>query len=189
MRLQIQSLSTLALGGVLALAAPFCAAQQAGTQPSRSAMRANQQAADLMNTINKSEISTAKMMAGHTQNAQVKDFADMLANDHQQAQTRLESTASASNINLREGPMMMRHDRATEEHLKAMTPAAADRAFAADQVREHEHAIAQLKKLEPQVTDPQLKTEIKDYLPVLRKHLAEAKKLEGELRKPAGPGQ
>ncbi len=187
--LRMQSLSTLTLCGMLAAATPLCLGQQAGTQPSRSAMRANQQAADLMNTINKSEISTAKMMADRTQNAQVKDFAQMLGNDHQAAQTKLESAANASNIRLHEGAMMLRQDRATEKHLKALAPAAADRAFAASQVREHEHAIQRLEKLEPQVTDPQLKTEVRDYIPTLRKHLAEAKKLEAELHKPKGPGQ
>ncbi len=182
--LRMQWLSTLACGAMLAVAAPIGAAPQAGTHPSRSAMSANQRAADLMNTINKSEVSTAGMVADRTKNSRVKRFADMLVNDHKQAQTSLESAAGASNISLHEGAAMMHHDKMMQEHMEAMTPEAADRSFAASQVREHERAIRQLERLEPQITDPQLKTTVTDYLPVLRKHLAEAKKLEAELHKP-----
>jgi putative membrane protein len=199
--LRMQSLSTLTLGGLLAVAVPLCVAQQSGAKPmpgneaqasgnpARSASNANQRAADLMDTINKSEISTAGMIAGRTKSANVKDFAQMLVNDHKQAQSDLQNAANASNIQLHRDVAMARRDRTNRKKLKAEPWSRADKAFAASEVRGHEKAIRELRRLEPQITDPPLKTAVKNYIPVLRKHLDRARKLEAQLGKPGQPGQ
>lgn len=170
----------LATGGMLALTMPVFA-QQAGTNPSKSATSANQRAADLINTVNKGEIDTAKMMQDHSQNDQVKDFAKSLETDHQDAQNKLEAVAGQSNISLREMPAMRKQDNTLKQKLQSDSPTAADKAYLAAEVKDHSSAIRRLKSMEPNVTDPALKSYIDSTLPVLQKHLDEAKKLQGQL--------
>lgn len=182
--------STLLVGGILALAVPMMAqapkpqhpqAQSAASNPSRSAASANQRAADLLNTINKGEINLAQMMQGHTQNQQVKDFADTLVNDHKDAQNKLESAASSANINLKENPAMQKADQKLQDRISNEKGVMADKAFISSQVRDHRMAIQQLKRLEPRITDPQLKDVVQSTIPVLQKHLDDAQKLQSQL--------
>ncbi|MGH9416609.1 MAG: DUF4142 domain-containing protein [Terriglobales bacterium] len=192
--------STLLVGGMLAFAVPIMAqapGQQqqpqgqnrpaAGT-PSHSAASANQRAADLLNTINKGEINVAQMMQGHTQNQQVKDFADTLVNDHKDAQNKLESAASSANISLKENPAMQKSDQKLQDRLSNEKGAMADQAFVSSQVRDHRAAIRQLQRLEPRVTDPQLKDVVRSTIPVLQKHLDDAQKLQTQLKAGKGGG-
>lgn len=179
----------LAAGGMLAWAAPMLAqgaGSQASTQPSKSAASANQRAADLLNTINKNEVDEAKMMADHTQNSSVKDFAQMLQNDHQDAQNKLESAAQQSNISLKTNKAEQQQGQAETAALQKLSGASADSSFARDEVRDHRRAIRQLQRLQPQITDPQIKSVVQDTIPVLQKHLDAAEKLQSQLGKPGG---
>lgn len=176
--------STWLVGGILALAVPFCLAQanpQAATQPSHSAASANQRAADLLNTVDKDEIDTAQMMQDHTQNTAVKDYAQSLVNDHKDSQQKLETAASQSNTNLQEDKTMQDHDSKLKDRLQNESGAASDKAFVSSQIREHRMAIRELKQLEPQVTDQGLKEVVQNAIPVLQKHLDQARKLQSQL--------
>jgi len=185
--------STWLVGGVLALAVPFCLAQtnpqqsqmpqqgQASSQPSHSAMSANQRAADLLNTVNKDEIDTAQMMQDHTQNTAVKDFAQTLVNDHKDAQQKLETAAGQSNINLQENKSMQNQDSKLKDRLQNENGAASDKAFVNSEIRDHRTAIRELKRLEPQITDPGLKDVVQNAIPVMQKHLDAAQKLQSQL--------
>src|SRR6185437_10389779 len=166
------------VGGILALAVPFCLAQsnpQAASQPSHSAASANKRAADLLNTVNKDEIDTAQMMQDHTQNTAVKEYAQTLVNDHKDSQQKLETAASQSNKNLQD------QDSKLKERLQNESGAPSDKAFVSSQIREHRMAIRELKQLEPQVTDQGLKEVVRNAIPVLQKHLDQARKLQSQL--------
>jgi len=170
----------------LALAAPG-GAQQPAAQPSgkaahsaRSANSANQRAADLLNTINKGEIDTGQLMQNHAESQSVKDYANMLVNDHQDAQKQLESTAGQNNINLTTNAALQKHSEAAENRLKNESGAQADKAFINDEVRDHTTAIRRLKALEPNVTDSGLKSVIDSSLQTMQKHLDAAKKLQSQ---------
>ncbi|HVA64651.1 MAG TPA: DUF4142 domain-containing protein [Terriglobales bacterium] len=155
--------------------------QQAATQPAKSAASANQRAADFLNTLNQSEIAAAHMMQDHSRSDQVKDYTKMIATDHQDAQNQLESVASQSNLALHTDPKMMESSDKRKTRLQNESSTQADKSYIAAEVKEHREAIRELNRLEPQVTDPHLKSYIQSTVPVLQKHLNEAQKLHAEL--------
>lgn len=181
--------AALIVGGLLAMALPIAAAQnpsaskssQASAHPSRSAQSANDRAANLLNTINTSEVDTAKMMAGKTQNSQVKDFANMIANDHQDSQSKLQSIADQASINLKETPSLQKQNSSLDKTLQKDSTTAADKTYVRAEARDHRTAIRQLQRLEPNITNTQLKEFVQAQIPVLQKHLDAAEKLEAQL--------
>jgi len=105
-----------------------------------------------MNTV---EVRLAEMAAGKTQNAQLKQFAQMLVQDHQQAldeirelrDTRLADSISAKNqVDIKtaktaaEVQLTPEHQRASEK-LSTLSGAEFDREFIDLIVREHRQAI------------------------------------------------
>jgi len=191
------------VGGLLALSMPILAAQQshspsdsssqasqssqAAAHPSRSAASANDRAANLLNTINSGEIDTAKMMADKTQNSQVKDFANMIASDHQDSQSKLQSIAAQASINLKATPSVQKQNQSLDEKLKSDSTTTADRAYVRAEARDHRTAIRQLQRMEPKITNSQLKEFVQAQIPVLQKHLDAAEKLGAELGASATP--
>ncbi|MGH9476470.1 MAG: DUF4142 domain-containing protein [Terriglobales bacterium] len=194
-------LATCVLSGALAAAVPFCLAQsqttqhpqqpqqgQAGSHPSRSMASASQRAADLLNTINKTEIDGAQSIQDHVQNPAVKSYAQDLVNDHKNLQDQLEDAASKANLNLNESSAMKKQaQREDQRWNKEQAPQAAH-SFVTAQIRDHERAIKRLQRLEPQITDPQLKTVVQNAIPVLQKHLSEARKLASQMKSGSSSG-
>ncbi|MGH9486510.1 MAG: DUF4142 domain-containing protein [Terriglobales bacterium] len=187
-----------ALTGALMAAVPFCLAQsqqaqhpnhgQAAAHPSRSMASANQRAADLLDTINKTEIAGAQNIQGHVQNPDVKSFAQDLINDHQDLQDQLQKAASQAKIDLKENAAMQKQSRRMDQRWDKEQPATAEHSFVAAQIRDHQHAIQRLQQLEPQITDPQIKSVVQSAIPVLQKHLSEARKVQSQLKSGASGG-
>ena len=194
--------TALIVGGLLAVALPIAAAQQnsssdsssqasqssqAASQPSHAATSANDRAANLLNSINSGEIGTAKMMADKTQNSQVKDLANMIASDHQDSQSKLQSIAGQASINLKVTPSMQKENETLNQRLKKDSTTAADKAYVRAEVRDHRTAIRQLQRMEPNISNTQLKEFVQSQIPVLQKHLDAAEKLETQLGAGATP--
>lgn len=193
--------SAFIVGGLLAMAVPILAAQQnsqsssqasqgsqAASQPSHSAASANERAANLINTINMGEVNTAKMIQGKTQNSQVKDFAQMIQNDHQDSQSKLQSIADQASINLQTDASVQKQNQKQDQSLQKESATAADKAYVRDEARDHRTAIRELQRLEPNVSNAQLKEFVQAQIPVLQKHLTAAEKLETQLGVSATPG-
>lgn len=190
-------LATSILSGALIAAVPFCLAQgqygqqqaqqkpkqgQAASHPSRSMASPNQRAADLLNTINKTEIDGAQSIQGHVDNPNVKSFAQDLVNDHKNLQDQLEKAADQAKISLKENSSMKKQAQREDQRWDKEKPAHAASSYVAAQIRDHESAVKRLQHLEPQITDPQLKQVVQSSIPVLQKHLDAARKLQSELK-------
>lgn len=188
-------LATCVLSGALVAAVPFCLAQaqqsappqhpnqsQAAAHPSRSMGSANQRAADLLDTVNKTEIDAAQSIQGHVQNANVKSFAQDLVNDHQNLQNQLQDAASKASINLNESASMKKEEQREDQRWDKEKAPMAAHSFVMDQIKDHEQAIRRLKRLEPQITNAQLKTVVQNAIPIMQKHLSEARKLAKQMK-------
>lgn len=170
---------------------------QAGGQPSGAAAMQdpNQRAANLINSINHSEIDLGKMMQDQAQNSNVKDFSKTLVDDHQKAQNQLKEVASKANLTLGTVP----HEQAEAQELKSRLTnaqgAQRDREYLRAEVRDHAKAVRQLRHLDTQVTDPNLKSYISNVIPTLQKHERDARHLlqqmggAGAAGAPAGKAQ
>ena len=122
------------------------------------------------------EIAAAQLGQERASNAAVREFAAHMQRDHQRAQGRLQTLAEAHRIDL---PSQMPADRQTVlERLQYATPF--DTAFVNTVgVQDHLSAIERFEKASREAKDPELQAWIRQTLPSLRQHLAQARKLPG----------
>lgn len=163
-------------------------------QMGQKSMNPNQEAMDFFNTLNQGEIETAKTMQSKAQNAQVKDYAKMIQDDHQKALDQLKDVASKANAQLGTNSRMEARHKEMESRLQSATGKAADSNYLRAEARDHTRAIRRARALENQVTDPGLKDYIASLIPVLQKHQRQAHSLWASLggrpaATPAAPQQ
>jgi len=126
---------------------------------------------------NTTEIQLAKIVAEKTQDPQVKQFAQMLVQDHTKAVTELRDLAQ------QKGFTIPAQTNELETAKIAMAEKSSgpdlDRHFVFGMVGGHVTNILAYRNADELATDPQLKQWIEQTVPVLREHLRMAKELAG----------
>lgn len=134
------------------------------------------------------EVEEAKLAAARTQNAAVKDFANMLVTDHSSHLDNLHKLAGKRDIG-REANAADTSTAMTIRMFSMMRSMPADsgfdRAFVRGQIMHHMHEIDALKMLRPAAKDDDLQHDIDRTMPVLERHLAQAKLVGAQLGIPA----
>jgi putative membrane protein len=147
----------------------------------------DRQIAMVMRVVNIAEVRESEIARDKSGNAAVREFAQMLINEHQAQNNKTESELSRVDINS-EDTMLSRQLDATSgaaaDHLRGLTGAALDRAYVDRQVDAHQSTLSLIDStLVPQAR----KKIIKDQLAALRKmietHLGRAKQLRSSLPK------
>jgi putative membrane protein len=195
------SLRSLCAPAVLALACGFAAAQQnAGTTTSMTGGQAAPAAQPGTGTrdlpaagddrLSRSdrrflleatesglyEVQAAQLAAVKAADPQVKSYAAMLVDHHTHANNQLVQLANARKVELPVAPP--RQLRLAMEQMGKKEGAAFDRDFVKDVgVKAHERDVKRFEKAAAEVTDPQLKAFAARTLPLLREHLAQARRL------------
>lgn len=130
------------------------------------------------------EVEMARVAAARTQNAAVRDFANVLLKDHQAHLDNLYKLAGKGDI----GREANAADTASAEAIRSLaqlrTMAADsgfDRSFIREQVQDHLTDISSLKMLRPAAKDDDLQEDIDHVMPVLERHLARARELAAQL--------
>jgi putative membrane protein len=124
------------------------------------------------------EVEVAQLAASKASDPAVKDFANKLVQDHQQANNELVQLANAKHVELSAAPS--RSQRRAIEKLGKMKGAEFDASFVKEVgLKDHEQDIKEFEKASEKVQDPELKAWVQKTLPHLREHLALAQKLPG----------
>lgn len=122
------------------------------------------------------EVQVAQLAASKATDAGVKDFANKLVTDHQQANNELVQLANARHVELPAAPS--RGQRHEVEKLAKRSGADFDKHFVQEVgIKVHEKDIHQFEKASGKVQDPELKAWVQKTMPHLREHLAMAQKL------------
>jgi putative membrane protein len=127
------------------------------------------------------EIETSRLALEKSQSADVKAFANMMITDHGKANDELAAIAKQNDIEVPDSTTLVKQ---AKEKILDMRDESFDAAYANNQVKAHEEAIALFKKEANTVTDDKVEggTQIKGFaqkmLPGLEKHLDMAKKLQ-----------
>lgn len=122
------------------------------------------------------EVQVAQLAASKAKDPAVKDFANKLVQDHQQANNELVQLANAKHVELPAAPD--RGKRHATEKLGKMSGADFDKHFVQEVgLKDHEKDIKKFEKAAEKVTDPDLKAWVQKTLPHLREHYALAQKL------------
>jgi len=125
------------------------------------------------------EVRLAKLALKKSSNSEVKQFAQKMEQDHEQADDQLASIAQEKGITLPK-KLDAKHE-AMVKSLSAKSGKAFDRAYAEHMAKAHEKAIA-LFQGAAQSSDPQIAAFAKKTLPTLEEH----KQLADNLRSSVG---
>ncbi len=154
----------------------FCALGAAAKMPPMNSTSFADKAA----TASKAEIDLSRVVLDRSQNEQVRQFAQKMIKDHEDAAKQLESLAARENIKL--PSTLPRNSKAALDTLRHKSGPALDRAYAQQMVRDHEKAVALFQNAAKQ---PGLNQDLRDFaqnmLPTLQGHLQHAQELAAEV--------
>jgi putative membrane protein len=124
------------------------------------------------------EVQAAKIALQKSQRPEVKEFAQKLIDEHQQANQRLKQIIQSKQIQLPQGGMKA-SDQACVQELAEASGEQFDKAFVIDAVADHVKAVLKFKDASQSLQDPELKAFAAETLPKLQAHLEQAQQLAG----------
>ena len=135
---------------------------------------------------NNAEVTMGAITRGHSFDARVLGFGQMLVTDHTAAKSALETIAAKKNISL---PTGLGEQQASYDQIIEKQREPFDRDFVRAMVGAHDQAVELFKGEATNGVDPELKAYAASNLPVLQKHLEEAKALDAALQAMTEPPQ
>jgi putative membrane protein len=128
--------------------------------------------------MNAGTIQFAQLAQQKAQNPELKKFGQTLAQDHQRAQTKLETIARAHNVTLPTGAAALDQKCQTElTRLRELSGSEFDKEFAKGAVEGHAMAAAHLEKATAQSQDADLRSYTRDMLTEVRDHQRQASQI------------
>lgn len=135
--------------------------------------------------MNQAEIEISRMAQGKAQDPKVKQYADMMVQDHTQALEKLRSAAGGS-----EAPVQLtRQHQQVSDKLSGLTDAEFDKMYMDTMVRDHQQAVQAFQReagsgsatntrQKPGTKDTTDAEIARELLPTLQKHLSEAQQID-----------
>lgn len=166
---------------VALFAGSTCWAQTPPTDP---------QIAHIVDTAHELDIDGGKLARKQAHSKEVKQFAQMMVDDHQRLQK--ESKALAKRLKIKPddndtSDQLKSDGKASMAKLKKLEGAEFDRAYMEHEVDFHQHVLDALDKtLIPNAKNGELKASLEKARPIISGHLDHAKQLQSNLGKPRG---
>jgi putative membrane protein len=153
------------------------------THPTTSTMAVDKDCSDFMVKAadgGMEEVQMGKLANEKATNQRVKNFGQMMVDDHSKAGDELKSLASQKNVTL---PASMSDDHQKDmDDLNKKKGKDFDKSYMKMMVSDHEKDISEFEKAAKNATDGDLKAWADKTLPVLRKHLDSAKAINSSLK-------
>jgi len=127
---------------------------------------------------NMAEIQMAQLAEQKATDPKVKELAKTIAQDHKQAQEKLEQIAQTQNVSI---PTQL-PEKVRNEHqkLSSMSGQQFDHAYLQMMVREHKKDIKEFQRASKMASDSDVKQYATSTLPDLQKHLQMAQQVAGQ---------
>jgi len=126
------------------------------------------------------EVELGRLAQNKAQNAEVKNFARKMVQDHSNANTELKALAGKKNVTL---PIEMDAEhKALRDKLAKLSGAEFDREYMKGQVVSHERTVGLFQRQADKGSDPDVKSWATKTLPNLRMHLEMAREITGKLK-------
>lgn len=127
------------------------------------------------------EIESAKLALARSKNAQVREFAQKMLDEHSAAQAQLETLAKANGVKLPAKTYLMQ--KSTAAMLKVMRGKAFDKEYIKHGgVNAHKNTLVLLQRVSLEAVDPELKSLGANMRPVVEQHLKMAQQLQASLK-------
>ncbi|HLJ74240.1 MAG TPA: DUF4142 domain-containing protein [Thermoanaerobaculia bacterium] len=157
----------------------------AGCSSMQSTKLTDPQIAMMMRVINLGEIREAQVARDKTANTTVRDFAQMMINDHEAENNKAESAMSAKDVNSEDTQMSRDLDAqsgAATDRLRGLTGAALDRAYIDREVEAHQSGLKLIDtQLIPHAHKKVVKQQLSDLRKLVETHLTRAKQIQSSL--------
>jgi putative membrane protein len=128
---------------------------------------------------NLQERELGRMVVQKTQNSDVRDYGQMLVDDHTKALKDLVDLMKDKGMAQPKGLPKVEHEAMAK--LKGMSGAEFDREFVNMMVRDHQDAVKEFQHESNLAQDYDVKMYANHVLPVLQKHLQKAQELQGKI--------
>jgi putative membrane protein len=142
--------------------------------------------AGTLQAINNGEIEAGRLARDRAQNAEVRRFAEMMVNQHNENNRRVREALTRDNIEPREGAVARQVSDNAQRDLQQLRDARGaefDRVYINQQVRMHEDALRLIdNRLIPSARDTQLRTLLQDTRQHVSDHLDRAREIQRNLR-------
>jgi putative membrane protein len=155
--------SGLAIAGLLPAVRAF-----AGTSLSHEATSFIKEASE----GNQGEIALARLAQEKSQNPEIKQLAQMMQSDHQQAQDKLQTIAQAHGVTLDQG--LTRSQKRSEAKLEKLSGADFDQQYAKDTLEGHVANLNKFQKASENLQETDVKQYALDTIPKMQEHLQKA---------------
>lgn len=126
------------------------------------------------------EVELGRLASQKAQNAEVKKFAQMMVQDHTNANTELKSLASKKNITL--PTALDAEHKAVMDKLQGLSGAEFDKAYMDAMVEDHEKTVDLFQAQADDGADADMKAFAAKTLPKVKQHLEMAEKINGNLK-------
>jgi putative membrane protein len=183
-------MSKLSLAAITALAlalAPQAFAQDSkkDTSAGKEAKKGKLAGQDLkfmreMTQANLAEVQAGKMAASKASSGEVKKYGQHMVDDHGKALSEARSLAKAKGVQAPSQPA--KKHQAAMKKLEKEKGEGFDKAFMQQMVKDHEEALKLHEDAAKNAKDPQLKAAAEKSVPVIEKHLEEAKSIVSSLK-------
>jgi putative membrane protein len=121
---------------------------------------------------NQAEVATAQLAQQKSQSPEVKNLAQMLEQDHQAAQQKVQSIAQAHNVTLEQTPSWSQ--RRTQSKLEKLSGSEFDQQYTKDMLEDHVADIKKYQKAAENIQEADVKQYAQDTLQHLQSHLEHA---------------
>jgi putative membrane protein len=122
-----------------------------------------------LNSANEFEIQLSQHAQQNGQDPQVKQLAQQMVRDHQQAKQQLQQLAQRKNVQL--DSKLMEHHQAQLDHFKSKRGAELDAMYAFHEAGDHMHNVLKHQYLSTNAQDQDLRQFAQQMLPTLQQHL------------------
>jgi putative membrane protein len=124
---------------------------------------------------NAAEVALAQVAERRAQNAELRQFATQLRQEHTEANKKLEPIAKQHGVQVNQ-PLDDKHQKKLEKFGK-LSGQEFDREYAKEMLRDHKKDIAKYEKAAKEIDDAEVKKYARETLPTLRQHLQHAKQV------------
>lgn len=169
MRYSPKYLTCLASGFI---AAGLFAAASAGAADTGLSMKASSFIKEASEG-NQGEIAFAQLAQQKSQNPEIKSLAEMIQNDHQQSQQKLQAIAQAHGVTLNEG--LTWSQKREQGKLEKLSGADFDQQYAKNMLEDHVNDLNSFQKAANKIQESDVKQFVEENIPVMQKHLEHAK--------------
>jgi putative membrane protein len=135
---------------------------------------------------NQGEIQSSNVALQKGENAQVKQFAQRMVDDHTRMEQEMSQLLQSKGVTPQDNAQSTQMKQAAQsaiQQMEGMTGRQLDSAYVAFQVQAHQATLQALETmLIPNAQDPQVKALLEKARPAVAQHLADAQKLQGSIR-------